>query len=414
MLFFRNFIEENNNNVVVRILMIVWTFWLLVSSIYTNANSAVSSSSDFLFLGKRITINNSNWSTITYNEPLQANAINKWYQAVNEGYYQPVVDSLLSFKKTYQLNDWLFYQLIRRTAQEMSPKQSNYNQYTLYKWFLLNKSGYAARLAINDTQLFFYVSSNDEVFDIPFYKVDGQRFVCLNFHDFGLKDMNGIVPNEVPTVIPEGQQLFSYKIEQMPDFGNNSYTEKSLQFHYKNQPQHFNFKVNEQVAVLFKNYPVVDFEQYFNIPLSAETYNSLLPELKAAVKDMDIRSGVDYLMRFTRHAFAYKNDIQAFGKEKRFSPELTLLNDFSDCDDRAALFFMLVKEIYNLPMIVLLYPEHLTIAVHFEKANGKPIKYKNKKYYICEPTPQARDLAIGEQQPELRKAQYHIAYEYNP
>ncbi|MDT9136277.1 hypothetical protein RSW15_24395, partial [Escherichia coli] len=86
--------------------------------------------------------------------------------------------------------------------------------------------------------------------------------------------------------------------------------------------------------------------------------------------------------------------------------EQTLLYDQSDCEDRAALFFYLVKEIYNLPMLVLSYPQHVTIAVQFDKPVGKTIEYNGRKYTICEPTPQKDDLALGEMLPSLRKTPY--------
>lgn len=125
--------------------------------------------------------------------------------------------------------------------------------------------------------------------------------------------------------------------------------------------------ISPQISTLFTNYPGVDFESYFNIPLSRQTYVSLIPALKENIRGMSQKRGVDYLMRFTRNALMYETDEQNFGKEKRLSPELTLFSEYSDCDDRAGLFFYLVKEIYNLPMITVLYPTHVTIAVQFDK-----------------------------------------------
>lgn len=119
-------------------------------------------------------------------------------------------------------------------------------------------------------------------------------------------------------------------------------------------------------------------------------------------------------MRFTRYAFLYEKDSEIFGKEKRLSPEETLLYKYSDCEDRAALFFYLVKEIYNLPMIVLVYPNHVTIAVQLAKPVGKPIVYNGKKYSVCEPTPQKQDLRLGQRIPSLSKVGYEIVYAYNP
>ena len=119
-------------------------------------------------------------------------------------------------------------------------------------------------------------------------------------------------------------------------------------------------------------------------------------------------------MRFTRYAFLYEDDDQNFGKEKRLSPEETLFSKYSDCDDRAALFFYLVKEIYNLPMIALLYPTHITMAVQFDKPVGAPILYNGKIYSVCEPTPQKENLNIGQLSANLKHTPYKVVYDYEP
>ena len=158
----------------------------------------------------------------------------------------------------------------------------------------------------------------------------------------------------------------------------------------------------------------MDYASYFNIPLSRETYNSLIPPLKKTLKGLNIKNGIDYLMRFTRYAFLFAKDNDVFGGEKRLSAEQTLLFDQSDCEDRAALFFYLVKEIYNLPMIVMSFPEHVTIAVKLDKPVGTPIIYNGEIYSVCEPTPQKTDLNLGQLLPALKKTPYEVAYAYQP
>src|SRR5690606_21729776 len=91
---------------------------------------------------------------------------------------------LLDYKKEQLLNDWFYYQLIRETAQQISPKKENYERYTLYKWFLMAKSGYDVHLAISGDKLFFYIWSDEDISDIPVYKINGKQYVCLNVHDF--------------------------------------------------------------------------------------------------------------------------------------------------------------------------------------------------------------------------------------
>lgn len=370
----------------------------------------------FAFYGDTISLSLDSFESIQYDgKNISQESIVQFYKQVSQLRYQAFVNHLVYYKQKNRLDDWFYYQLIRKTAQQLCAKEKNFELYTLYKWFLLCKSGFDARLAICDSRLLLYVYSDDNIYDIPFYQQEGKQYVCLNYHDYGSKlDFSTLSFFSVPIEMPEAIEAFSYRVTKMPRFNNDAYAEKDLEFRYEEKNYTFKVLVNTEVQNIFVNYPVVDYEAYFNIPLSDRTYNSLIPELKDAVKGMSPKKGVDYLMRFSRNAFAYKTDQDAFGREKRLSPEQTLLNSSSDCDDRAGLFFALVKEIYNLPMIVVLYPEHVTIAVQFEKAQGKPIVYKEKKYYICEPTPQQEDLPIGQVNPKLRHTPYEIAYEYNP
>jgi hypothetical protein len=65
-------------------------------------------------------------------------------------------------------------------------------------------------------------------------------------------------------------------------------------------------------------------------------------------------------------------------------------------------------------MIVLTFPEHVTLAVKFDKPVGTPIIYNGVKYSVCEPTPQKEDLKLGELSPTLANVSYEIVYAYNP
>ncbi|WP_243770671.1 hypothetical protein [Mucilaginibacter rubeus] len=340
--------------------------------------------------------------------------IKNFYINIDAANYKPLIQALLSYKQEHQLDDWLYYQLVRKTAQQISPKEKNYSNYTLYKWFLMVKSGYDARLALAGKKIIFYVYNNEDISDIPSYTVDHKKYMCLNIHDYPGTDLTTQPAVPVDIDVPGAINPFSYKVTRMPDFTPADYVEKDLQFTYRHKAYYFRIKLNPLVDSIFRNYPVVDFETYFNIPLSKETYGSLIPLLKQNVSGMNTAKGVDYLMHFTRYAFLYENDEMNFGREKRLSPEETLFAQYSDCDDRAALFFYLVKEIYNLPMIAVLYPTHITMAVQFDKPVGVPLLYKGKTYSFCEPTPQLQDLRIGQVSASLKQIPYKVVYEYNP
>ncbi|WP_276363311.1 hypothetical protein [Daejeonella sp. H1SJ63] len=353
-------------------------------------------------------------SDIEFSGELNTETIKDFYNKLDQSRYQSVLTSLLNYKEKHQLNDWIYYQLIRKTAQKISPKAENYHRYTLYKWFFLSKSGYDARLSIGNNRIIFYVRNDENINDIPFFSIEGNKYMCLNYHDYGKVDFEKDKVYPIQINIPEAKNSFSYKVTRMPDFRPESYREKEVLFQYKQKAYHFQIKLNPEVESIFANYPGVDFESYFNIPLSHETYSSLIPILKKNLTGMTQKKGVDYLMRFTRYAFLYQNDEDNFGKEKRLSPELTLFSKYSDCDDRAGLFFYLVKEIYNLPMIALLYPTHISMAVQFDKPVGKSIIYNGQKYSVCEPTPQEQNLRIGQIASEFQNADYEVVYSYHP
>lgn len=352
---------------------------------------------------------------VDYNEPLSEVSLQSFYKKISSGHFDTILRSLLAYKEKLRLDDWLFYQLIRKTAQHISPKADNYHRYTLYKWFFLTGTGYDALLTIASDTILFYVRCQENIYNIPSRLSRGRQYVCLNYHDYGSNiDFAKSRFSDVALPVPGAEKSFSYKVSSLPNFRPDNYLEKDIRFSYRQQYYYFKVKLNPEIKTLFINYPVVDYESYFHIPLSQETYRSLIPLLKKNTGKKSTRKGVDYLMQFTRDAFLFETDTKVFGTEKRLTPEQTLLYEQSDCEDRAALFFYLVKEIYNLPMIVLSYPEHITIAVLLPKPVGKPVLYNGKKYTVCEPTPQKKDLKIGQRLPALKKKPFEVVYVYEP
>ena len=389
--------------------------WLvLFGGLISPRGHAQSSNVSFEFYGDTIHLTMQPSMLVSIPETLQNEQVLEFYAALERSGFSSIADSLKEHKENNKYDDWLYYQLIRKTAQIVSPKSENYYRYTLYKWYLLSKSGYRTLLSLSNSKLLFYVASDETIYNLPIRIKGNRQYVCLNYHDYENFNFNTEAFIDIQIKEQERCKSFSYKVSQLPDFKQTDYKEKEIQFQYYESEYHFKVKLNPQIKTIFKNYPVVDYALQFNIPLSKETYGSLIPDLKKKVKGMKTRNGINFLMHFTRYAFLFEPDETAFGKEKRMSPEETLIYGQSDCEDRAALFFYLVKEIYKRPMIVLVYPKHVTIAVNLDKPIGKPILYNGKTYSICEPTPQKEYLPIGKLAPELEHESYIIAYGYAP
>src|SRR5215510_9819088 len=96
----------------------------------------------FDFYGDTISLDFDRSMFVDYTDSLSDGSVQVFYQRITSVNYDSLIKELLYYKDFYKLDDWLYYQLIRKTAQSISPKQENYYRYTLYKWFLLARSGF--------------------------------------------------------------------------------------------------------------------------------------------------------------------------------------------------------------------------------------------------------------------------------
>src|ERR1044071_7026540 len=90
---------------------------------------------EFEFCGDTISIPADASLIRAFNETPTQESVQAFYTALDSGKYQPTIQALTDFRDSHRLNDWIYYQLIRKTAQQLSPKAENYERYTLNKWF---------------------------------------------------------------------------------------------------------------------------------------------------------------------------------------------------------------------------------------------------------------------------------------
>jgi hypothetical protein len=332
-----------------------------------------------------------------------------------DDYCANIIPELSSIRNKLFLSDWHYYQLIRKVSQQLVPKEKDYWGYTFCKWFFLARSGFRPVLCTIDDKLLLYIKSNSSIYNVPIKLIDAKQYVCMNYHDY---NYNIPIELKAPLLLQssfiEAGNDFDYRIVIMPDFPEEKYVSKLIEFEYKGEKEKYQIKVCPETKEYFINYPVTDYRFQFNIPLSTLTYASLIPSLKTKLKGKSASEGVEYIMFLVRNTFAYEADSTLYGREKRFSPEETLSSDWSDCEDHSGLFFTLIREVYDIPMIVLSYPEHINVAVKLQKPKGKTILHNGSIYTICEPTPQKKVFYLGQMEKKISKQQFEVVYEYIP
>ena len=93
------------------------------------------------------------------------------------------------------------------------------------------------------------------------------------------------------------------------------------------------------------------------------------------------------MLNFVQTAFAYKSDTYQFGREKWFFGDEMFYYPYCDCDDRAILFAVLMREVLGLEAVLLDYPEHISVAVRLAaNEDDDVVVVDGENFVVCDPT----------------------------
>lgn len=298
--------------------------------------------------------------------------------------YPDLLKQLSYFKDQMQLNDWGYCVMLNKIGEELYPKSRN--QKHLFIWFMLNKSGYKAKVGLIGGSVFLFIPTNNKLYGVPYFTATGesQKQYVINFDN-----LESSISGSLYTY--DGDYAASVKILDMniyqpPAIGDNI-KEVELSFYYEGQKYIVPVHYNKSIIDFYEYYPYSNLDVYFNSAVSEETKESLIKSLVAVIKDKSMPTAANMLLRFVQTAFEYKTDQPNFGREKPLFREETIYYPYSDCEDRSILFSYLVKNLLNLEVIGLDYPGHIATAVKFNvDVPGDYLDYKGKKFTICDPT----------------------------
>ena len=335
-------------------------------------------------------------------------AISRFYTQLERSQYQSLLRGLQSKKEELQLNDWLYFRLCQQATQQIYKNRKKQEQ-LIFIWFLLNQSGLDARITFREQEVFLCAYTSEKIFDAPLIMLDEKTFVNISeigneAYDEGPVYLLDFIPN------PKGRS-FSFSLKTMPRL-KPEIEQKHIRFQFLDSLYHWPVQVDRSYIQLMKDYPFIDEIEYIQAPMSGPLLNSLLPQIKNSIKDMDTQLSVQFLVNFTRSAFKYMEDKQYFGRSKPMIPDEVLHYPVSDCEDRSALFYALVEQTLALPMILIAYPDHLSVGVYLPQVLGETIYYQGKSYLYCDPTGPDNSLEIGQIPKDLRDTPYEIIHAF--
>jgi hypothetical protein len=339
------------------------------------------------FYGQAMRIECDNSIVIQGNFKNNHDDLTKFHNKIQKTNYNGLVSDLLGIRSKYELNDWLYYDLVSRLSTSIFSKDKNKATYLL--WFLLGESGFNSRIAFDQK------ARNVDCF-IP---VAQPLYGVLRVGDYYCISCN----TESGFIFPQYHPYkkgnhFSFSFSYLPNLIDKQNVNRSFVIPGdRSRNDSVEIQIDENLMRIYSKVPKSTLIDKFNIPLS-ESSMKLVNVLSEVMKNKNDSIRTSMLMKFIVDNIKLAEDNLVFMEPDRWlNAEELLYYKIGDCEDRSALLFNLLRLVVNRPMIVISYPdeEHVNIAINLDIQSEPSIMWKGKGYFICEVTNAVGFIPLG-------------------
>ncbi|MEM9920618.1 MAG: hypothetical protein AAF990_21145 [Bacteroidota bacterium] len=388
---------------------------LLCLQLTAAATTQPKASTSILFYGTQIDFQYDSALVFDYEVCAKDRCLKRFYRQMEKLDYQSLLDQFEAYRKQYELTDWLYFKLIRQTMEQIYGQVETSKKEMLYttgSWFFMSKAGYNTRLSNAALKfLFLYVQSDENLDNIPRIFAERKRFYNLTTFYLKLQAQRAVfrVNNFDPDQVSRSFVFGLKKLPKLPP----QLSEKSMVFKNGEEEYQLQLQLDRTPTEVMAHYPGMRPMDYLEVPISETLEASLVPQLRTFLQGKTQKESLEILLSFTRTSFTYKWDWNLYDSDRPMIADELFFNEFSDHEDRCALFYHLVKELLDLPMIVISHFNHdLTIAVALDEVIGDPIDYKGLTFTVCDPTTPNNSGRLGIYPNGLRHKAAEVIGEY--
>jgi hypothetical protein len=303
-------------------------------------------------------------------------SISAYFEELSNANYNTLLNQFYNNKDLMNLNDWGYYMMVRKAADQITGNDQNSAR--LLTWFLLIRSGYMAKAAFLDNEVFVLLPVKNQVYARNFFTFNNLRYYMME----GTADQLFTYEQD----FPEAHRIFDLNIYSTLVLGDHI-TDVDLSFVYQGNEFNLPVRYNTNVIGFYNDYPQADVKVYFDAAVSHDLKLSLVENLAPLIAGRSESDAVSLLLRFVQTAFDYQTDDDQFGYEKFFFADELFYYPYSDCEDRSVLFAYLVKSLLGLDVVGLQFPGHIATAVAFnEPVNGDYLIHEGRKFTVADPT----------------------------
>ncbi len=316
-------------------------------------------------------------------QTINENAVADAWMELSEPHYTNLVHDCLTLRKTHNLCDWAYLQMLEQMSYSVCGKDTN--EATLLMAYVYCQSGYKMRLAIGDGRLCMLYASKHKIYNQGYFDLDGEMFYPYAYEGQRLSICNAKYPKEqsMSLQIPQemvlawqGGDARTIKSKRYPDMEVQAISNKNMLDFYSSYPS----------SEINGNF-VSCWAMYANTPMPAKLKKTIYPAISQNMAGLSQKEAVERLLNWVQTGFEYEYDDKVWGGDRAFFPEETFYYPYCDCEDRSILLTRMVRDLLGLDCLLVYYPGHLACAVCFEEeVSGDYILLDNRRYVVCDPT----------------------------
>lgn len=281
-------------------------------------------------------------------------SIRRFWKTMGKGPYRPTLGAVQKQREELGLSDWGYYLYLKDLGARLYGDASS-NDRVLWTWFMMMKSGYAARVGYRGSEVFLMLPVDQKIFGRPQMHIDGQRYYLM------VESMNGSL-RTYKEQHAEADGVLQLDESSLPAFEATP-KRRTVAFSFQDERHELEIAYNPATVDYLQAYPNVELEVLFGAGVSSTARTAFEETLQPLVVDRPPREALNLLLTFAQFATDYKRDQEHFGEERYLFPEESLASDYSDCEDRAVLLAYLTRTLLGRKVVGLQWPNHVALAV---------------------------------------------------
>lgn len=280
--------------------------------------------------------------------------------------------------------DYVFAAFLKKVCQEVVSFE-NKRIKDMMLWVLLSENGYNIPIVYSEEDFYLigiwdYVLVSGSYID---YK--GKKFIGINSPlNLDIKKYN------VLELFPDQDYIY---------FDNYFKKTKKLSPKKKLTKKRFYMTDRDSIDLFFDELLIQKLSYLPNFGLdtkiikkkfSKHLCTSLIKPIRKTRKKRGYGEAIKLVIDFCRVNVKYQLDsVSTIYEDRTFFPEETLYYQYGDCEDIVVLASFLLKELFDIHSIIVIYEDHVNLGVLnvFDKAEKNNLfQYKNKEYLLIDLT----------------------------